>query len=477
MKVFLKSKKNTQKVFNKDIVRMVKCFQKEGYEIYAVGGCVRDLIIGATPHDVDFCTNARPEDIINILTKNNYSYHTSNNGLRFGTIVAHVAKKNVEITTYRKEYNNDGRHCDVDFNISLEEDLSRRDFTINAIAYDCVTDKFIDPFFGMSDIEHKVLRTVGNPKERFNEDKLRVLRAIRFAIRFNLDIEVNTLEQIYKFIEENKLDCLSSERIQNELMNILSIEKLTKENMDLLKPLLFYLFPELKKQEGYNQKSKYHCFDLWNHSRKAMMLVSESLNTFPDINISKVRLAAILHDIGKPLSMTVGDDGYNHYYNHAIVGYHLTIDYLKKLRYSKKDIEFISTLVKYHDVAFDGNNIKSIKRLIKKVGEENVESLFALILSDKKTHNMEFSTDAYINVIHGIETFKTLKKDNDLRTESDKLNIDGHDIMYKYKMDSSPEVGKILSFAAEAVDEGKIENNKKAILNYISNNYNFKKAI
>lgn len=463
----LKYKRITKKTFKQPVVSLLKTFKKEGFEMYAVGGCVRDLLMNEEPHDIDLTTNAKPEEIMEILKKAKIDYHTL--GIKFGTIVAHVSEEDIEITTYRSESNNDGRHCDVTFVSSIEQDLARRDFTINAMAYDYLTDKIIDPFGGIEDLNNSILRSVGDSKERFQEDTLRVLRAIRFAIKYNFRMELELSNNVNYFIENNLIDNLSKERISKELMTILSINDLTKENLNLLKPLLFHLFPVLSQQENYNQNNKYHCFDLWTHTCKATLLISQiANNTFVNIDIAKCRLATLLHDIGKPFCESKDEDGVSHYFNHSVVGYNMVNSILKDMKFSKKDIEFITTLIKYHDADFVGESEKSIKKLIKKVGEDKIESLFAVMLADKKTHNMEYATPHYLNLIKALNTYKTLKENSELTVESDNLAVNGHDIMKKFNLGPSVLVGQLIKTASNAVDDGIVDNKKTDILDYIS---------
>ena len=465
MKIY--EKRLTKNIFKRSVISLLTAFKNEWYEIYVVGGCVRDIVIGNTPHDIDLTTNAKPKETIRILEKEGLKYHKL--GIKFGTVVAHVNGEDMEITTYRSESNTDGRHCNVNFVSSLEKDLKRRDFTINAMAYDVLTDELVDPFYGYNDIKNKILRTVGNPKERVDEDSLRVLRALRFSIKYNFKMELNLKEKIYEFIEKGKIDNLSKERISNELMKILSVENLTKDNFNMLTPLFFHLFPLLKLQENFDQNNRFHCFDLWTHTSKSILLVSQIVkNTFVNVDIAKCRLAMLLHDIGKPLCESKDKDGESHYYNHNEVGYNIVVPLLKGLKFTNKDVDFISTLVKYHDSNFIGDSEKSVKKLIKKVGEDKIESLLVIMLADKQSQNMSCATPYYLNLIRAMDTYQALKDKHELAAESSNLAVNGKDIIEVFNIEPSPLIGDLIRTASEAVDDGVIENTKEDILKYLS---------
>ena len=432
------TEKNISKIITKDITDMVKLFKDSRFEIYAVGGCVRDILMGREPHDLDFCTSATPDEMEELFIRHSIRYFPL--GKKYGTMTAVIGDKEIEITTYRKESRFDGRHCCVQFSETLTDDLSRRDFTVNAIAFDILSSKVIDPFGGISDIENGILRTVGDPGVRFKEDTLRVLRAFRFAVRFGFIIEPETYAAVTEFIDRNLIGNLSGERIQKELVEILSDENLSSKDMELIRPLLFLLIPELKAEYKYDQNSKYHCYDLWTHTYKTVILAGQGKYIFPNINLAHVRIAALLHDVGKPECRTVDKEGYAHY---------------------------IGKIILYHDSQCSGDSIKSVRKLANKVGREKIESLFVLKIADVKNHNMQYTTNLYINTIKAVNTYKQLLKADAVELESSHLAVNGNDIMQWCNIQPSPRVGNILTLLKEAVDNGAVENCSNSLREYL----------
>lgn len=459
------TEKNISKIITKDITDMVKLFKDSRFEIYAVGGCVRDILMGREPHDLDFCTSATPDEMEELFIRHSIRYFPL--GKKYGTMTAVIGDKEIEITTYRKESSFDGRHCCVQFSETLTDDLSRRDFTVNAIAFDILSSKVIDPFGGINDIKKCILRTVGDPGVRFKEDTLRVLRAFRFAVRFGFIIEPETYAAVTEFIDRNLIGNLSGERIQKELVEILSDENLSSKDMELIRPLLFLLIPELKAEYKYDQNSKYHCYDLWTHTYKTVILAGQGKYIFPNINLAHVRIAALLHDVGKPKCRTVDKEGYAHYIGHQKISTKITAEVLKKLKFPKRDIEFISKLILYHDSQCSGDSIKSVRKLANKVGREKIESLFVLKIADVKNHNMQYTTNLYINTIKAVNTYKQLLKADAVDLESSHLAVNGNDIMQWCNIQPSPRVGNILTLLKEAVDNGAVENCSNSLRKYL----------
>ncbi len=315
------------------IIDCIKQIQQAGFEAYIVGGAVRDYLLNRPFHDIDLTTSAFPEQIKNIFPK------VYDSGIKHGTVTV-LLDEPVEITTYRGEGNySDGRHPDEVFFVkSIEEDLARRDFTMNAIAFNPVQNIFADPFSGIQDIENKTIKAVRNPEERFSEDGLRPMRAIRFESTLGFCIESNTCSAIKNSIDTFKK--VSIERIQSELMKILSSEKPSKGLQTLLDVgFLKHILPEILPMVRCSQ-NKYHEYDVWKHTLYTVDFVK---------NTPMLRLAALFHDIAKPCTKGIHPKtGEGTFYNHEDVGYTMTQQIMERLKFSNEEIKIVSELVLNH---------------------------------------------------------------------------------------------------------------------------------
>ncbi|MDO8424545.1 MAG: HD domain-containing protein, partial [bacterium] len=332
----------------KEVKSVLEKLKKAGFESYIVGGCVRDFLRGTEPEDWDVTTSARPEEIQKVFPKNFYEN-------KFLTVTAQIKTKNpklkeIEITTFRSEAKySDKRHPDlIHFAKSLEEDLARRDFTVNAIALEIEKPKsktqnfnIVDPFAGQKDLKGKIIKAVGNPEERFSEDALRMMRAIRFSVALGSGwkIEPETAKAIKK--NASSLKAISQERIRDELVKIVMSER-AGEGIETLRELglLKYIIPEL--EEGYEVgQNKHHIYDCYEHSVRSLdYAVGKKFN-------EEVRFASLLHDIGKPRSKR-GEGSDSTFYSHEIIGAKMTSQILARLKFPKKEAEKIITLVRYH---------------------------------------------------------------------------------------------------------------------------------
>src|SRR3989344_1142655 len=342
----------------KEVKNIIVSLQKAGFEAYIAGGCVRDFLLKKEPKDWDVATNAKPEEIQKVFPdsfyENNFLTVTVRVGSPDGEAVedprcprqqsGHRDKKQglseIEITTYRQEAKySDKRHPDeIKYAKTLEEDLSRRDFTINAMAMD-EKKKVVDLFEGQKDLKNKIIRTVGNPEERFLEDALRMLRAVRFAATIEFNIEKETAEAIKK--NSIWLEVISQERIRDEFVKIIMSDK-AEEVIELLRELnlLKYIIPELLDNYGVSQ-NKHHIYDCYQHAIKSLGYAAKK-----KFNMH-VRLAALLHDIAKP-KVKSGEGEEATFYNHEIVGAKITFQILNRLKFSRKDVEKITKLVRFH---------------------------------------------------------------------------------------------------------------------------------
>lgn len=402
---------------------------RQGFEAYIVGGCVRDFLLGKEPQDWDVTTNAKPEEIQKVFPDSFYE----NNFLTVTVRTGSAKIPEIEITTYRLEAKySDKRHPDqVKYAKTLEDDLSRRDFTINAFAMGA-DKKIIDLFDGKKDLKDKIIRTVGNPKERFGEDALRMLRAVRFATALNFKIE----EKTAKAIKENSiwLEAISQERIRDEFLKIIMADK-AAEGIELLRELglLKYIVPELLDNYGVPQ-NKHHIYDCYQHAVKSLEYTAKK-----NFNIY-VRLAALLHDIGKPKTKT-GEGENATFYNHEIVGAKITFQILNRLKFSKKDIEKITKLVRFHLFYYNVGEVteSSIRRLVKNVGPENMEELLQVRMADRIGSGVPKAEPYKLRHLKYL-----IDKVSQDPISAKMLKINGKDIMNILKIEPGPKVGQIL---------------------------------
>jgi len=448
------------KIVIPDKVKYILNILKEnGYEGYVVGGAVRDTLLNRTVSDYDVTTNALPLEIKDIFKK----HPVIETGIKHGTVTVVIDHEPFEITTYRVEGEYlDNRHpSKVFFTTSLKEDLSRRDFTINALALD-INGNVIDYFNGVEDLNKKIVRCVGNPKKRFEEDGLRILRAIRFSAKLDFDIEEETSKAIINSM--NLIKNISVERIQKEFNGIL-ISKYTNRLESVLRKYfdLFVLFiPELNDLM-INQNNMYHKNNLlFNHTLEVVK------NADPDLIL---RLSALFHDIGKKVcySEEVLDNGTikGHFYGHPLESARIAKDIMKRLKYSNNEIDEVTWLIEYHDFEI-AETKKSVKRILNKcISFELFDKLLKLKDSDRKDHtNVDYNYIGYVDRIIKIKN-EIIAEDSAFSLKH--LAIDGNDIISIGL--SGKQVGEVLNYVLESVIEEKVENNKESLIKFISNKY------
>lgn len=342
-------------------------FYKNNYEAFMVGGCIRDALLCKVPKDYDIATSAKPEITEKLFEK------TIPTGIKHGTVTVLIDNEPYEVTTYRTEgeYKDNRRPDEVYFVSDIKEDLSRRDFTINAFAYNS-REGLKDFFGGLNDLNNSLIRSVGDANKRFNEDALRMLRAIRFSTQLNFDIEENTLNAI----QDNKdlIKNISAERIRDELCKIL-VSNNVRKGLKLLKKcgLLQIIIPEIVPSIGFDQKIIYHFEDVFNHTLSVIEKCPEDLT---------IRLAALLHDIGKPDVFFIDDNGNGRFFCHNTRSEKIARDILNRLRFDNKTIKSVCILVREHMNVLDNASNLAIKRLINRVSKENIYSLLALQKAD-----------------------------------------------------------------------------------------------
>ncbi|MEK7658803.1 MAG: HD domain-containing protein [Patescibacteria group bacterium] len=422
----------------KEVKTIIEKLEKAGFEAYIVGGCVRDFLMdppaGGEPNDWDITTNAKPEEIQKVFPDSFYEN-------KFLTVTARTGSKKVpeiEITTYREEAKyTDKRHPDqIKYAKTLEEDLARRDFTVNAIALRLgsgqAKKEIIDLFDGRKDLKNKIIRTVGNAEERFNEDALRMLRAVRFATTLGFAIEDKTAEAIKK--NSIWLEAISQERIRDEFIKIIMADK-AANGIELLRELslLKYVVPELLENYGVPQ-NKHHIYDCYQHAIKSLEYTAKKkFNMY-------VRLAALFHDIAKP-KVKVGEGENATFYNHEIVGAKITFQILNRLKFPKKDVEKITKLVRFHLFYYNVGEVSesSVRRLVKNVGPENMEELLQVRMADRIGSGVP-KAEPY-KLRHLKYLIEKVSKDP---ISVKMLKINGNDLMKILNIKPSPKIGQIL---------------------------------
>ena len=443
----------------KDVQQIADILKQSGYESYLVGGCVRDFILGKEPNDWDFCTNAVPDQIIKTLEENSIPYLTI--GKEYGTIVAMLNNEEYEITTYRYDGNySDGRRPDsVTFASDIKDDLARRDFTINAIAYDVMNNVFVDPFHGQEDLKTGTLRAVGDADTRIKEDALRILRALRFAIRYELTID-NALKDAVLSNKET-INHISKERITNEFHKIFKSGHKIHDIFMEYKDIIGVIIPELKPCMHFNQNNRYHNHDVYEH----ILNVTDNCETTK----FEIKMAALMHDIGKPDTYSMDEFGEGHFYGHAKKSREISENVLHNdFRVTAKECSHILELVEYHDLEIPPSR-KTVKRMLNKHGEEFIRNFAILKQADIDDHinikdergipivawaDISFLLPALEEILQADECF-SLKN----------LQINGADLIKIFNMRPGKEIGNTLNTLFELVLNETIPNTKESLLN------------
>lgn len=428
----------------KDVQCILDRLNQHSYEAYIVGGCVRDSILKRKPKDWDICTNAKPEDVLNIFNK------TIPTGLKHGTVTVVINDVGYEVTTFRIDGQyNDGRHPEkVEFTSSIIEDLSRRDFTINAMAYNSEK-RLIDPFGGINDIENKVIRTVGRPYDRFSEDALRMLRAIRFTAQLNFNLDKETRKSIGEL--NDNLKFISIERIRSEFEKIIVSDPFKINTLATL-GLLKYIVPELYDCISFKQDNPYHCLDVYNHIITSVEFIDEKPH---------LRLTMLLHDICKPQCKTTDENGIGHFYGHAELSSEKAVEILKRLKYDNKTIEKVRILVKYHDRQIGKK--KSIRKLLNQIGEDNLIDLLKVKRADILAQNREYLEGRLEELTVIEERLQEILEQKECFSIKD-LVINGRDII-SLGIIEGKEIGRCLDYCLEKVLENPSLNNKNDLIN------------
>lgn len=431
---------------------IIDTLEKAGHSAYLVGGCVRDKLLDFEAKDIDFATSALPSQVKSLFKR------TIDTGLKHGTVTVLADDgQSFEVTTYRVDgdYTDSRRPDKVEFTDDIVQDLSRRDFTINAMAWNPATG-LVDPFGGREDLEKKIVRTVGNPIKRFSEDALRMLRGVRFSATLGFDLDQNTKEAIKLCAAQ--INLISQERIRDELLKIL-----LSPNPDYIKilreiDLLKHILPEVDKCFSVPQQNPWHLYDVGTHTLKVLANVPPTKN---------LRLSALFHDLGKAGTRTRDSMGIDHFYNHQKLSRDITSAVLHRLKFDNKTISTVCRIVEVHDWAIP-INIKQVRRYMSRLGVEGFLSYLAIRRADCMGQNLERSNreikklDALTPLVENVISEKQCTKLSDLA-------INGRDI--KNLGFEGPQIGKILKFLLNLVIDHPEKNNPKDLLSLISSHF------
>lgn len=431
---------------------IIKNLNQHGFEAYLVGGAVRDLLLGFEPHDYDICTSAIPYEIKKVFK----DYRTIDTGIEHGTVSILLNGNTYEVTTFRIDGKySDNRHPDhVKFTSDITEDLRRRDFTINAIAYNDSTG-IIDPFGGQSDLNNRTIRCVGNPSDRFEEDALRMIRAIRFASQLNYTIDKGTSDEIYRMY--TRLKNISQERLNSEFCKIAVTDVFSNVLIQYL-PVFQQVIPEISSLIGFDQNNPYHDYDVFMHTCNALrQCISDDLVT---------KLSIFFHDFGKPYCYQDGEDGHRHFKGHGSSSKDITEFIMKRMRFSNDIISKVTDLVLYHDSTFEVSS-RCIRRWINKIGEKQFRRLLEIRRCDILGQSI-YIDQSRIDKIHDIQYLL----DEVVKTEScfklKDLQLNGDDLI-KLGFKEGKEIGVVLNSALRKVLDGELQNEHDLLVEFARN--------
>lgn len=435
------------------VIMIINNLQLHGYEAYAVGGCVRDSILARRPEDWDITTSARPEEIKKLFRR------TVDTGIEHGTVTVLVGKDAFEVTTYRIDgAYEDSRHPkEVQFTNRLEEDLRRRDFTINAMAYNDEV-RLVDVFGGMKDLNHHLIRCVGDARERFSEDALRILRAVRFSAQLDFPIEENTAEAVRELAPT--LENISAERIQTELVKLLVSAHPERIQDAYEMGITKIVLPEWDAMVGVEQKTPHHKYDVAQHTLHALKNVKRD---------KILRLTMLFHDMGKPSMKTTDENGRDHFKGHALVSEEIARKVMHRLKFDNDTIKKVTRLVCYHDYRMEATP-KNVRRAMNRIGVELFPYYLAVRMADAKAQSPYKRREKIENIIAIREIYQEIllnKECINLR----QLAVSGRDLM-KLGMQPGRELGGMLTELLEYVLDDPARNEKEILCNYVKEKLN-----
>lgn len=436
------------------VVLIIKNLQRHGYDAYAVGGCVRDSILNRKPEDWDITTSAKPEQVKRIFRR------TVDTGIEHGTVTVLIGKDGFEVTTYRVDgLYEDGRHPkEVTFTSRLEEDLKRRDFTINAMAYND-DERLMDAFGGMRDLNYHLIRCVGDPKERFSEDALRILRAVRFSAQLAFPIEPETAEAI-KSLAPN-LEKISAERIQAELVKLLVSDHPERIQDACELGITKVVLPEWDDMVGVKQNTPHHKYDVAAHTVHALQNVK---------NDKVLRLTMLFHDMGKPVMKTTDENGRDHFKGHAIASEQIAKTVMKRLKFDNDTIRKVTKLVAYHDYRMEPTGA-NVRRAMHEIGVELFPYYLAVRLADTKAQSSYERRGKLENIIQIRELYRNALRNKECVTLKD-LAVTGTDLI-NLGIAPGKELGTLLNELLDMVIEDPAWNQKGKLCDYVKERFGF----
>nr|WP_294492401.1 CCA tRNA nucleotidyltransferase [uncultured Mediterraneibacter sp.] len=430
------------------VLMIINNLQLHGYEAYAVGGCVRDSILARRPEDWDITTSARPEEIKKLFR------HTVDTGIEHGTVTVLLGKDSYEVTTYRIDgVYEDSRHPkEVRFTENLKEDLRRRDFTINAMAYNDEA-RLVDAFGGMQDLNHHLIRCVGDPKERFSEDALRILRAVRFSAQLDFPIEERTAEAVRELAPS--LENISAERIQAELVKLLVSPHPERIQDACELGITKIILPEWDAMTGVAQNTPHHKYDVAEHTLHALKNVKRD---------KVLRLAMLFHDMGKPSAKTTDENGRDHFKGHALISEEIARKVMRRLKFDNDTVKKVTRLVCYHDYRVEATPV-NVRRAMNRIGVDLFPYYLAVRMADVKAQSSYRKREKIENIVAMRVLYRETILNNDCVTLR-QLAVGGRDLM-ELGMRPGRELGSMLSELLEYVIDDPQRNKKEILCSYV----------
>lgn len=429
----------------KNVDIAINLLQSAGFEAYAVGGCVRDSLLGKTPNDWDITTSAKPEDMKSVFA----DFHCIDTGIKHGTVTVVIDGEPLEITTFRLdgEYEDNRHPKSVTFTSDLGADLGRRDFTVNAMVYSKMTGT-VDLFGGQNDLKNGIIRCVGDPDRRFNEDALRILRALRFASALDFEIEEKTAQSLLK--NRALLGNISEERIAKELLKLVC-GKGAKRILTDFAPVLFEILPELQPMYKNSHDNPHHCYDIYEHT----LIAVESIDPEPTL-----RFAMLLHDCGKPAVKKFDENGVAHFYGHQRISAEISAQILARLKVSNKFRDEILFLVSNHDRWELYENTEKMPRYLSKFGLDGVLNLLKVMRADVLAQSPEYRY-RLDQIADAEEIAKNLAAQKPCLSLSE-LQINGRTLM-DIGIPQGRKLGAVLAQLLDEVIDGVTKNTQEAL--------------
>lgn len=430
------------------VMMIINNLQLHGYEAYAVGGCVRDSILARRPEDWDITTSARPEEIKKLFRR------TVDTGIEHGTVTVLIGKDSFEVTTYRIDgAYEDSRHPkEVRFTRNLEEDLRRRDFTINAMAYNEEV-RLVDVFGGMKDLNHHLIRCVGDPRERFSEDALRILRAVRFSAQLNFPIEQETAEAVRELAPT--LEKISAERIQTELVKLLVSPHPERLQDAYELGITKVILPEWDAMEGVEQNTPHHKYDVAQHTLHALKNVKRD---------KVLRLTMLFHDMGKPYMRTTDEQGRDHFKGHALVSEEIARKVMRRLKFDNDTVKKVARLVCYHDYRVEATP-RNVRRAMNRIGVDLFPYYLAVRMADAKAQSTYRRREKIENIVAMRQLYQQALLNEECVTLR-QLAVSGRELM-DLGMQPGRELGGMLNELLEYVIDDPKRNEKEILCAYV----------